>query len=166
MKAALLVIDMQKAFQKSSPVTAQSYAQAIPQINAAIDLFREQHLPVISIQHIDDEYDVRPGTQGFEVIDELKIQDTDLHIHKTYGNAFNKTPLQAELNKLGVDILILSGYCAEYCVFSTYRGAQDVDLQPLLLSGALASDDPQNIPFVQRVNKLITYESLKEKVAE
>jgi nicotinamidase-related amidase len=166
MKAALLVIDMQKAFQNSSPVTAESYEQAIPQINAAIDLFREQQLPVISIQHIEEEYDVVPGTRGFEVIDELKILDTDLHIHKTYGNAFNKTPLQAELNKLGVDTLILSGYCAEYCVLSTYRGAQDVDLRPLILSEALASDDPQNIPFVQRVNQVIGYESLKEKMAE
>jgi nicotinamidase-related amidase len=51
----------------------------------------------------------------------LNILDSDVHIHKTYGNAFNKTSLEDELRKLGVDTVIITGFCAEYCVLSTYR---------------------------------------------
>ena len=52
MKAALLVIDVQKAFFEISPATTQSLNDAIVYINAAIALFRGKGLPVICIQHM------------------------------------------------------------------------------------------------------------------
>ena len=84
-----------------------------------------------------------------------------MHIHKTYGNAFNKTPLQNKLQELGVDTVIITGYCAEYCVLSTCRGAKDLDLTPIILRGALASDIPENIKFVESINDVISYGALK-----
>ena len=74
--------------------------------------------------------------------DQLHILDSDVHIHKTYGNAFNKTPLTDELRQFGVDTVIITGFCAEYCVLSTCRGAEDQDLTPILLRGSLASSVP------------------------
>ncbi len=162
MKPALLVIDVQKAFFDYSPVTAQSLNEAIEYINAAVALFRQKNLPVIVVQHIEEEENVKPGEEGFDLPEKLDILPGDLRIHKTYGNAFNKTPLAAELQKLGVDTLILTGFCAEYCVLSTCRGAQDVDLTPILLRGSLASATPANIPFVESVNEVISYGALKK----
>jgi nicotinamidase-related amidase len=37
--------------------------------------------------------------------------------------------LAAALQPLGVDTLIFTGFCAEYCVLATYRGAEDLDLR-------------------------------------
>ncbi len=162
MKVALLVVDVQKAFFKFSPATAQSLTEAIEYINAAITLFREKNLPVITIQHVDEDENIVPGTEGFELPDELNVLSTDLHIHKTYGNSFNQTPLADELRKRDVDIVIITGFCAEYCVLSTYRGAEDLDLTPVILRGSLASVVPENIKFVESISDIISYGALKK----
>ncbi len=161
MKPALLVVDVQKQFFKSSPTTAQSLNNAIEYINAAIALFREKGLPVICVQHMDEEEKLVPGEEGFELPEELGILPSDLHIHKTYGNAFNKTSLEGELRDRGVNTVIITGFCAEYCVLSTYRGAQDLDLTPVILRGSLASDNLKNIKFVESVSDIISYGVLK-----
>jgi len=161
MKWALLVIDVQKAYFDISPETARSLSEAIEYINAAIALFREKGLPVVAIQQVDEEENVVPGEPGYELPDEMDILPTDLHIAKTYGNAFTKTSLQHELEAMDVEGLILTGFCAEYCVLSTYRGAQDLDLKPILLRGSLASMRSENIPFVESINDVISYGALR-----
>jgi nicotinamidase-related amidase len=161
MKPVLLVIDVQKEFFKN-PRTAQSLNDAIEYINAAIELFRERHLPIVCIQDVDKEEGVVPGKDGFELPQNLNILSSDLHIHKTYRNSFNKTPLGEKLRELGVDTVIITGYSAERCVLSTYRGAEDLDLTSIILRGALASDNQENIEFVERINNIISYESLKK----
>jgi nicotinamidase-related amidase len=162
MKPALLVVDVQKEFFKFGPTTAQSLNDAIEYINAAIALFREKDLPVICVQHMDEEEKLVPGEEGFELPEELNILPSDLHIHKTYGNSFNKTSLEDELRDLGVDTVIITGFCAEYCVLSTYRGAQDLDLTPIILRGSLASDNLKNIKFVESISDIISYGVLKK----
>ena len=162
MKPALLVVDVQKEFFKFSPATAQSLDDAIEYINAAIALFREKHLPVICVQHVDEEEKLVPGEEGFELPEALDVLPSDLHIHKTYGNSFNKTPLEDELRERGVDTVIVTGFCAEYCVLSTYRGAQDLDLTPIILRGSLASGAPKNIKFVESISDVVSYGALKK----
>jgi len=161
-KPALLVIDVQKQFFGSSPATAQSLHDAMEYINAAIALFREKNLPVVCIQQLEEEEKLVPGEDGFDLPDELAILASDLHIHKTYGNSFNKTPLEAELRKLGVDTVIISGFCAEYCVLSTYRGAQDLDLTPIVLRGSIASGTAENIRFVESISDIMSYGALEK----
>ena len=160
MKPALLVIDVQKAY--FSPATQSSLDDAIEYINAAIEMFRKRGLPVISVQHMDREDGHIPGSEGFDLPESLKINPDDLHIHKEYGNSFTKTPLAGELKKLGVDTVILTGFCAEYCVLSTYRGALDLDLSPILLRNSLASPSSKNIRFVESISEIISYGALEK----
>ena len=162
MKPALLVIDVQKAFFDIDPATTQALNNAIEYINAAIAMFREKGLPVICVQHMEKEDGLVPGTEGFDLPEALKILPTDLHIVKTYGNSFNKTPLEGELRKLGVDTVIVTGFCAEYCVLSTCRGAEDVDLMPIVLRGSLASGSAENIRFVESIDDVISFQALKK----
>jgi nicotinamidase-related amidase len=162
MKPALLVIDVQKEFFKMGPETARSLNGAMEYINAAITLFRAKGLPVICIQDKDAESNVVPGTEGFDLPEGLAILPSDLHVVKTYGNAFNKTGLAGELAKLGADTVIITGFCAEYCVLSTYVGARDHDLTPIFLRNALASGNPRSVKFVESAYDLITYGALKK----
>jgi len=83
MKPVLLVIDVQKAFF-TNPTTSQSINAAIECINAAIGLFREKHLPIVCIQHVDKEEGLVPNADGFELPQSLNILSSDLHVHKTY----------------------------------------------------------------------------------
>jgi nicotinamidase-related amidase len=111
---------------------------------------------------MDKENKLVPGEDGFELPDTLSILGSDLHIHKTYGNSFCRTGLGDELRKLGVDTVVITGFCAEYCVLSTYRGAQDLDLTPIILRGSLASGIPENIKFVESISDIISYGALKK----
>ena len=162
MKPALLVIDVQKEFFKANAQTVQSLNNAIEYINAGIALFREKGLPILCVQHMDEADKLVPGAQGFDLPEELQILPSDGHIHKTYGNAFNKTELLRKLKELDVDTVVISGYCAEFCVLATYRGAEDVDLMPMLLRGGLASGSPENIKFVENISDIISYGALRK----
>jgi len=162
MKPALLVIDVQKQFYKINDETAHSLHEAVEYINEAIKVFRKQQLPVVVIQHMNVKNDLVPGATDFDLPDELKIIPPDLYIHKTYGNAFNKTGLLEELQKVQVDTVILCGFCAEYCVLSTYHGAKDVDLNPIMLKGGLASMTSRNIVFVEDICEIVSLGALEK----
>jgi nicotinamidase-related amidase len=164
-KPALLVVDVQKAFLGLSPTMTQSLNDAIEYINAAIALFREKHLPIVCIQHVDADEKLVPGEDGFELPEELDVLPSDLRIHKTYSNSFNKTPLADELRELAVDTVIITGFCAEYCVLSTVRGTEDLDLTPIVLRGSLASGTLENIKFVESISDVISYGALKKVLA-
>lgn len=162
MKPALLVVDVQKEFFKISPATARSLNEAIVTINEAISLFREKGLPIICIQDIGEKDGVVPGAEGFETPEALHVLPSDPHIHKRYGNAFNKTSLERDLKAAGVDTVIVTGFCAEQCVLSTCRGAEDVDLAPIVLQRAIASGVPENIRFVEGISDVISYGALRK----
>ena len=161
MKPALLVIDLQKDFFSGDPIKVTSLNNAVQYTNYAIELFREKSLPIISIQHINEHNNLVPGTVGFELPDDLDILDSDIHIHKKRGNAFINTPLLDELKKMEVDTVFISGFKAENCVLSTYRGAADLDLNPIIIRGSIASDSVESVHFIERINELISINALE-----
>ncbi len=161
MKAALLVIDIQNEFFNISQVCTDSLKSAIQYVTAAMKLFRKRNLPIVIVQHKSEEDDLVPGKSGFEVPDTVKIEPSDLRIVKTYGNSFNKTGLAEKLRELGVDTVIMTGFCAEHCVLSTYKGAEDLDFKPIILKGAIASGNLENIKFVEAITDTITLGALK-----
>ncbi|MBU0928292.1 MAG: isochorismatase family protein [Spirochaetes bacterium] len=158
MKMALMVIDLQKAYYAGT--SRPSMDAASEYVNAALAAFRKKSLPVVWVQHVDEDDGSVPGSVGFELIDALEPLEGEHRIQKRYGNAFNKTDCGAYLASLGVDTVVMAGYCAEYCVLSTCRGAKDLDLTPILLRGSLASGNPERIPFVEAVNDVVSYGAL------
>jgi nicotinamidase-related amidase len=160
MKPALLIVDMQNRFFKENQASADSLNKAVEYINAAIALFRKRNLPIFVIHHKSEEENLIPGTPDFEMSERLKLEPQDAHVTKTYGNSFAKTDLTEKLRELGIDTIIVTGFCAEYCVLSTYRGAEDLDFKPIILRGAIASDNAEHIRFVE-VTETISYGALK-----
>lgn len=157
MKPALLVIDVQNEFFDINQACSDSLKSAIEYINEAIDLFRKKNFPIVVIQHKSEEQDLVPGKSGFDVPKSVKLEPQDIRIVKTYGNSFTKTGLAEKLRKLQVDTVIVTGFSAEYCVLSTYRGAQDFDFTPIILKGSLASENAEHIRFVEEITETITY---------
>lgn len=165
MKPALLVIDVQKDFFNINTECARSLDDAIKNINPVISFFRTKGLPVVCVQHVDTEEGLVPGQEKFDLPDSLAIDPNDIHIHKTYGNSFNKTDLAEILAQKGVDTVFITGFCAEYCVLSTIRGAMDLDLTPILIKDCIASVKLENIKFVEDIHDLVTFGAL-EKLME
>ena len=161
MKTALLIVDVQNDFFKINQACADSFKSAIEYINEAIDIFRKKNLSIVVIQHKNEKEKLAPGNPGFDVSGNVKLEPQDLHIVKTYGSSFTKTGLAEKLRELGVDTVIITGFCAEFCVLSKYRGALDHDFTPIILKGSLASDNPEHIRFVEEISETISYGALK-----
>lgn len=159
MRLALMIIDMQTAFYEGK--TKESMDAAVKYIEAAVEMFRNKNLPIIWVQ---DKDEVVPGDAGFEIINQLKPQESDYRIIKEYGNSFNKTECSKIMKDERIDTLILTGYCAEYCVLSTYRGALDLDIVPIVFRGSIASGVRENIRFVESISDIVSYNVLKKMV--
>ena len=161
MKPALLVIYVQNGFFNISQVCSDSLKFAIQYINAAIKLFRAKNLPIVIIQHESEQDELVPGKPDFDVPSTVNVEPSDLRIAKTYGNSFNKTGLTEKLREINVDTVILTGFMAEECVLSTYKGAEDLDLKPIILKGSIASNNPEHIKFVEEITDTLTLGALK-----
>ncbi|GHU33101.1 hypothetical protein FACS1894172_10950 [Spirochaetia bacterium] len=160
MNMALLIIDMQKAYYKN--YDKESMDQAVEYINYSVDLFRKNNNKIIWIQDEDKENGIIRETEGFEIINILKQKNNEKIIIKEYNNAFNKTELYDYLIKEKIDTIIITGYCAEYCVLSTYRGAKDKDLMPIILRNAIASGNKKHLKFVENICDIITINVLEK----
>jgi nicotinamidase-related amidase len=147
MKPALLVIDMQNV--SYSGFEKESMDRASKSINEAAGFFREKGFPVVWIQQRSK--DAVPGTREFEIIDVLQHIEADKYITKDYLNSFNKTDLFEYIRSQSVDTVLVSGFCAEYCVLSTYRGALDLDLTPFLLKNGTAGGRKEYTVFVETI---------------
>ena len=134
---------------------------AIEYINAAIDLFRRKNFPIVVIQHKNVDQGLVPGNSGFDVSESVQLEPQDIRIVKTYGNSFTKTGLAEKLRELGVDTVIVTGFCAEFYVLSTCRGAEDFDFKPIILKGSLVSDNAEHIRFVEEISETISFGALK-----
>ena len=135
-KEALLVLDMLNDFvREGAPLEVPDNRKIIPAVRREIGRARRRGNPVIYVcdnHRVDDKeftkYNWPPhavrGTEGQKVIDELKPQNRDIIIKKTYYSAFYKTRLQAILKELGVGALRLTGCLTHVCVlFTAYEAA-------------------------------------------
>jgi nicotinamidase-related amidase len=154
MKLALMVIDMQKEFYVGQ--TKEQMDRATEYINYVIPMFEKRGLPIIWVQDKDEGGGVVPGTEGFEFIDSLKPKADAIRIHKTYGNSFNKTDVDKILKENDIDTIVMTGFCAEFCVLSTYRGAKDLDYFPVILKNGIASTEEAHKEFVEKISETIT----------
>jgi nicotinamidase-related amidase len=159
MKAALIVIDMQNVSYFGPSVQAMDGAATI--INRVLPFFRDKGLPVVWVLNEDGNRSV-PGSAAFEMIPSLKALPGEKIIHKRAQNSFIKTELGEYLKGEGVDTPIISGYAAEYCVLSTYRGASENDYEPLLLRKGIASSNPAHTGMVEAICESLTPLALRK----
>jgi nicotinamidase-related amidase len=164
MKLALMVIDMQKEFYVGQ--TKDQMDRATEYINYVIPMFEKRGLPIIWVQDKDEGEGVVPGKEGFDFIDSLKPKPDAIRIHKTYDNSFNKTDVDKILKEAGVDTVVMTGFCAEFCVLSTYRGAKDLDYFPVILKNGIASTEEANKEFVEKISETITCGVLLKLLAD
>ena len=106
-------------------------------INEAIKTFRKKDLPIIWVQDINEKEGAIPNTKGFAIIDCLNSATTEYSVHKQNLDCFTGTNCTDILNEQHVDVVIIAGFCADYCVLSSYKGAYKTDLQQLYLNKPL-----------------------------
>ena len=147
MKAALLVIDLQKQF--SGGPNTPFFDSASRTINRALNLFRSNNLPVIWIQQTVESRGLVPGTEGFDFIEGLDFRDDEYSVHKHWSNSFNGTGLDEILKKEGADTVVVSGFRAQNCINETYCGALESGYTAAVLKDGIASDSLHAIRMVE-----------------
>ena len=155
-----MVIDMQKEFYVGQ--TKDEMDRATEYINAVIPMFEKKGLPIVWVQDVNEFDGCVPGKEGFEFIDSLQPKPDAIRIHKTYGNSFNKTDVDKILKENNIDTVVMTGFCAEFCVLSTYRGAKDLDYFPVILKNGIASTETANKEFVENISDTITCSVLEK----
>ena len=132
---ALLVVDVQ------NDVVAKAHHrdQVIANIHALVDKARAEQVPVIWVQHADD--NLTHGSDGWQYVPELQRRESEPLVHKHYGDSFEDTNLESELEELGVGRLVITGAQTDACIRSTIHGAFTRGYDTLLVSDAHTTDD-------------------------
>jgi nicotinamidase-related amidase len=149
---------MQKEFIEWDD-SKKSLQKALEYINETSDVFRKAGKPVIVIQ--DEESGNGIGSEGYELIEELKMADTDIRISKLYSNGFWKTDLESTLKDLNVEFLVLCGFAAENCVQFTLNGAVERGFNASLLQFGIASRDERQVEMIHNKRPVISIEALE-----
>jgi nicotinamidase-related amidase len=158
MNIALLIIDMQKEFIEYDD-SKKSLQNALEYINETSDIFRKAGKPVIVIQ--DEESGNGIGSEGYDLIEELNMVDTDIRISKLYSNGFWKTDLEDVLKDLNIEFVVLCGFAAENCVQFTLNGAIERGFNASLLQFGIASRDERQVEMIHNKRPVISIEALE-----
>ncbi|RLF23598.1 MAG: cysteine hydrolase [Thermoprotei archaeon] len=131
-RVAVLVIDMLKDFVTGA-LKCERAKDIIPNISKILEAARAHKIPVIytndsHLPDIDAEFRLWgphaiKGTDGAEVVDELKPKSGDYIVEKRRYSAFFQTDLDILLRELKVDTLILTGIHSTVCVLHTAADA-------------------------------------------
>ena len=132
---ALLVIDVQ------NDVVANDHNRdkVIANINTLVGKARAQDVPVVWVQH--SSHQLKQNSEGWQYVPELVRRDAEPLIHKTYGDSFEDTELEAVLAERGVGHLFVTGAQTDACIRSTLHGAFVRGYDVTLVGDAHATQD-------------------------
>jgi nicotinamidase-related amidase len=148
---ALLVIDVQQGlFRKSTPIY-----RAEPLLNTLETLIERTHAAgtlVVYIQHASDKV-LPSGSADWQLHPRLHPGEGDLVVHKQHGNAFEDTPLHAELTARGIGRVIVTGLVTHGCVKATCEGALALSYAVVLAEDGHSSYSKDAAQLIEEWNR-------------
>ena len=132
---AVVVIDVQ------NDVVADAHDRdlVIGNINVVVDKARAAEVPVIWVQHSSDELPL--DSEGWQYVPELQRSESEVLVHKRYGDSFEGTDLEALLAARGVGRLVVTGAQTDACIRSTLHGAIVRGYDATLVADAHTTED-------------------------
>ena len=132
---ALLVIDVQNG------VVAGNHQRdaVVANIGSLVEKARQEHVPVIWVQHWDEGLD--RGSGDWQIVPELNPDGSEPLIEKHFGDSFEDTTLENVLAGLGVGRLVVVGAQTDACIRSTLHGAFTRGYDATLVSDAHTTED-------------------------
>jgi nicotinamidase-related amidase len=114
---ALLVVDVQNGVVGG----AHARDSVVANVASLVDKARQEHVPVVWVQHNDE--GLERGSDDWRIVPELKPDDTEPLIEKSYGDSFEDTTLEKVLADLEVGRLVVAGAESDACIRCTLHGA-------------------------------------------
>lgn len=142
MKQALLLIDIQNDYFEGGTMTLLNSEKASENAKLALEKFRNNHLPVIHIQHIATKPGATfflPNTFGAEIHKNVQPIAGEKVIIKHFPNSFRETELLSSLEEKGITDLTICGMMTHMCIDATTRAAKDFGYNCTLIGDACAT---------------------------
>ncbi len=132
---ALVVIDVQNG------VVDGAYGRdvVVANIGALVEKAREAGTPVVWVQHSDEQ--LEEGSEAWKYVPELVRREPEPLVHKTFGDSFEATDLEAVLARAGVGRLVVAGAQTDACIRSTIHGAFTRGYDVTLVGDAHTTED-------------------------
>ncbi len=116
---ALLIVDVQEfliehAFQGNA---------LVERIEKLLTRARDLQIPVLYIQHCEDEGEFEIGTPTWQIHHAIPPEEHEPVIHKFACDSFLDTTLSDELESRDIKHLVIVGLQTEYCIDTTSRRA-------------------------------------------
>lgn len=146
---ALLIIDMQKV--SFTPQTPRFDADGlVERINKLSKSFRETGAPVIIIQHDGTkEGGCIPGSSEWELLPGLEVMPSDKLIGKSANDCFYRSDLQRQLQKFGVNELVITGCATDFCVEATIQSALVKEFKVIVVKDGHTTGDRPHLKAEQ-----------------
>ncbi len=132
---ALMVIDVQNGVVGD----AHQRDTVVANIGTLVDKARGEGVPIVWVQHSDD--GLQKGSEAWEYVPELSRQESEPLIHKSYGDSFEATDLEAVLAAAGIGRLVVTGAQTDACIRSTIHGAFARGYDVTLVGDAHTTED-------------------------
>src|SRR5580765_8808467 len=127
---ALLVVDVQNGVVEGSP----GRDAVVANVGSLVEKARREEVPVVWVQHSDK--GLERGSDDWQIVPELKPNDSEPLVEKSYGDSFEDTTLEKVLSGLGVGRLVVAGAQTDACIRSTIHGAFTRGYDTILVSDA------------------------------
>jgi nicotinamidase-related amidase len=134
-QSALLVVDVQVGVVAE----AGDVSQQIGNILLAVSKARDAGVPVIWVQHDDEE--LPKGSAAWQWVPALLPKPGDVRVYKQFNSSFEQTTLEAELAARSVSHIVLAGAVTSWCIRATAYGALDRGYDLTLLHDAHIAKD-------------------------
>ena len=116
-RGVLIIVDVQVGVMRNS----WHVPQIIENIRTAVDKARRLGVPVIWVQHSDN--DLVIDSADWQLVPELVPTNNETRIQKHFNSSFEQTTLEEILAHLGATRIILAGAQTNWCIRATAYGA-------------------------------------------
>jgi nicotinamidase-related amidase len=144
-KTVLLIIDAQlEYFAPIGKVVLPDGPKALARIADTLRWARARRIPVVHVVHESRRPGAAtfvPGSPALAIHDAVTPAPGEPIITKHLPGAFTNTALEAELRRLGVERVIVSGFMTQMCCDTTAREAAHRGFKVIVLSDATAAMD-------------------------
>ena len=134
-RTALMVIDVQQGVVAG----AHRRDDVVANIRSLVGRAREEDVPVVWVQHSDD--GLPTGSDDWQYVPELDRRESEPLVHKSYGDSFEGTDLEAVLARAGIGRLVVTGAQTDECIRSTIHGAFTRGYDVTLVGDAHTTED-------------------------
>lgn len=134
-RPVMMVVDVQVGVVAA----AWQAPRVVANIAHAVARARSQGVPVVWVQH--ENHELPRDTPAWQWVPELVPAAGELRLHKRYNSAFEHTPLDDELARLGATHIVLAGAATNWCIRATAYAALDRGYDLTLVSDGHTTDD-------------------------